>query len=225
VTIATGEQSGIVVLDVDIDDENGISGLDSLDELGIATHPATPTAHTPRGGIHMLFAHPGHFVKTIAGKLGRGLDVRGDGGSITLPPGTGRYWDPHLDLDTLLAPMPAWMVIPEPERPAAPEHRQRPQVRLNAYCEAALDSAVKAICSAPAGQQRETLNREAFSIGRLAGAGALAPALALESLIWAARQMPSHDARRPWRPADVDKIVNASFNDGLRQPREVPDGR
>src|SRR5687768_17346995 len=75
VTIATGEESGIVVLDVDIDIKNAVNGLDALDDLGIATHPQTPTAHTPRGGIHMLFAHPGHFVKTVAGKLGQGLDI------------------------------------------------------------------------------------------------------------------------------------------------------
>jgi hypothetical protein len=172
-----------------------------------------------------LFSWPGHHVKTCTGKLGPGLDVRGDGGSITLPPGRGREWDSHLRLDSVpLAAMPDWMIVPEPPQ-RAPEPRQRPTVSLNRYTEAALDGAVKAICAAPAGQQRDTLNREAFSIGRLAGSGAIAPALAIEALEWAAQQMPSHDARRPWRPDEITRIVRASFSDGLRQPREVPNAR
>jgi len=218
--IATGEPSGVVALDIDIRD--AVNGLDSLDELGIATHPQTVTAHTPSGGIHCLFKWPGHFVKTIAGKLGDGLDIRGDGGSLTLPSGRpDRYWDPVLHIDsTPLAPMPAWMVIPEPVRAPVPD--RRPTVRLNVYCEAALDGAVKAIISAPHGQQQETLNREAFSIGRLAGSGAIAPGLALEALHWAARQIPSHDARRPWRVPELDRWISRSFSEGLRQPRQVP---
>lgn len=58
--VATGAISGIVVLDVDI--KNGVNGFDTLDELGIATHPHTVTAHTESGGVHMVFEHPGHEV-------------------------------------------------------------------------------------------------------------------------------------------------------------------
>ena len=110
--IATGEPSGIVALDADI--REGGSGLDSLELLGINFHPATPTAHTPSGGIHCLFAWPGYEVPCSAGKLGRFLDVRGDGGALILPPGPGRWWDPHLGLDIPVAPLPSWMVIDEP---------------------------------------------------------------------------------------------------------------
>lgn len=221
--IVTGAASGLVVLDVDIDQAKGIDGRDALDALGMATHPATVTAHTPRGGLHLYFRHPGHDVPNSAGKLGRGLDVRGDGGYIVAPPEPGRYFDSHLGLDTPVLPMPAWIVAPEPpEEPHRVPPELRPAVRLSAYCEKALDSAVRAICTAPAGQQRDTLNREAFSIGRLAGGGAIAPSLAIEALIWAARRMPTHDARRPWLPAETDRLVAASFTDGLRHPREVP---
>src|SRR5437763_825694 len=51
--IVTGEASGIVALDIDIRPDG--SGFDSLDELGITTHPIAPTAHTPRGGCAVLF--------------------------------------------------------------------------------------------------------------------------------------------------------------------------
>jgi putative DNA primase/helicase len=223
--IVTGIASGLVVLDIDIDSVKGIDGRDTLDAIGILTHPETLTAHTPRGGLHLFFRHPGHDVPNSAGALGCGLDVRGDGGYVVAPPELGRFFDRHLGLDTPLAPMPAWIVAARAEsvpHGAAKEARQHLAVRLSAYCEAALDSAVGAICTAPAGQQRSTLNREVFNIGRLAGSGAIAPGLALDALIWAARQMPTYNALDPWRPLELDRIVNRSFSEGLRQPRGMP---
>jgi putative DNA primase/helicase len=220
-TIATGERSGVVALDIDL--RPGLSGFDSLEDLGVSLHPETPTSHTPRGGCHLLFAWPGHFVKTVAGKLGRGLDIRGDGGSLMLPPGPGRWWDPHLGPDLPLAPMPAWMILePEHQVDASP----RPILRqpLSRYGEAALDNAVNRIIAAPAGQQRDTLNREAYGIARLVAGGDIPSPLALEALCWAARQMRSHDPRRPWRHNDVKKAVQAAFIDGLARPRR-PDRR
>jgi hypothetical protein len=115
--ITTGEPSGVVALDIDIRPAG--SGFDSLENLGIAFHPESPTAHTPRGGCAVLFRWPGHVVKTVAGMIAPHLDIRADGGSLLLPPGPGRFWDPHLGPDTPLAPMPKWMVIVEPELPAA----------------------------------------------------------------------------------------------------------
>jgi putative DNA primase/helicase len=218
--IATGERSGLVALDIDLRPD--LSGFDSLDDLGVSMHPETPTSHTPRGGCHLLFAWPGHFVKTVAGKLGRGLDIRGDGGSLMLPPGPGRCWDPHLGPDLPLAPMPAWMVILESAHQV--DKTSRPIVRqpLPRYGEVALDNAVNRMIAAPAGAQRDTLNREVFAIAGLVAGGVIPSPLALEALQWAARRMTSHDSHRPWR--ETDKLVNAAFLDGLRHPRQ-PGGR
>jgi hypothetical protein len=96
--IATGEPSGVIALDIDIR-QNG-NGFDSLNDLGIAFHPEGPTAHTPQGGCAVLFRWPGYFVKTCSGELAPHLDIRGDGGSVLLPPGPGRVWDHHLGPDT-----------------------------------------------------------------------------------------------------------------------------
>jgi len=60
VAIATGEPSGIVALDIDVRPEG--SGLDTLENLGIAFHPVTPTALTPSGGFHCWFRWPGYYV-------------------------------------------------------------------------------------------------------------------------------------------------------------------
>jgi hypothetical protein len=114
--------------------------------------------------------------------------------------------------------MPAWMMIAEPEQTDTP----RPFVRqpLGAYGERALDGAVKAIVGAPAGEQRDTLNRECFAIAGLCAGGVIGSPLALESLRWAAGQMPSHDRARPWSTRDLDKAVHDAFIAGLRCPRQ-----
>lgn len=219
VAIATGEESGVVAVDIDVTAE--CSGFDTLEELGVTTHPETPTAHTPRGGCHLLFRHPGRFVKTIAGKLGRGLDIRGDGGSLILPPGPGRAWDAHLGIDTPLASFPAWAVIPDEIRKVA----QAAPVSggLSRYGEVALDNAIRRIVTAGPGSQEATLNTECYSVGRLVGGAVIPASLALDALLWAAGRMPSHDARRPWRARELDRKVRDAFTDGLRQPRGIPD--
>jgi hypothetical protein len=113
------------------------------------------------------------------------------------------------------------MVLAEPAMPApvAAARPARPQ-RLSRYAEAALDAAVKAIVAAPAGQQRDTLNREIYSIARLVAGGAVPAPLAIESLRWAATQLRSYDARRPWRPDELDRMVRSAFADGLARPRQ-----
>jgi hypothetical protein len=105
--LLTGEASGVVGLDVDIKGDR--NGVDALELLGVAFHPITPTAHTPSGGLHLLFRWPGHTVPTTQNAIGAGLEVKGDGSWITLPPGPGRRWDPLVGPETLLAPMPDWM--------------------------------------------------------------------------------------------------------------------
>ena len=226
-SIVTGEPSGVIGLDIDIrvlgaaDRVRTESGFDGLDELGISMLVETPLAHTPRGGCAQLFRWPGHFVKTVSGKLAPHVDIRGDGGSLILPPGPGRYWDPHLGPDTPIAAMPAWMVVedatPEPLPPKLPLRRQR----LTRYAEASLDNAVAQILNAPAGQQRDTLNREVYSIARLARDGVIPVALAFEALLLAALGMRSYDPHRPWRPIEINKLVRAAFTDGLARARRA----
>jgi hypothetical protein len=111
--ITTGKPSGVVALDIDIRPAG--SGFDSLGELGVVLHPEGPTTHTSQGGCAVLFRWPGYCVKTCSGEIGPHIDVRGDGGSIIVPPGPGRFWDPHLGPDTPLPAMPEWMRIVEPE--------------------------------------------------------------------------------------------------------------
>jgi hypothetical protein len=112
--IRTGAASGIIVIDVD--PRHG--GDHTLAELERRHGVLPPTWRfiTGSGGWHSLFKHPGGTVPNSAGKIGIGIDVRGDGGYIAAPPSlhiSGRQYaicvDHHPD-DVPLAAMPAWLI-------------------------------------------------------------------------------------------------------------------
>jgi len=111
--IATG--NGLLVLDVDAS-HDGYETLEQLqDKYGIL--PDTPTVLTGSGGRHIYFRLPeGGTVRNSAGKLGPGLDVRGDGGYVVAPPSTHpngqRYeWLEGQSPDDLpLADAPEWLI-------------------------------------------------------------------------------------------------------------------
>ncbi|WP_306132156.1 bifunctional DNA primase/polymerase [Roseivivax marinus] len=80
----TGERSGVVVLDVDR--KCGVDGLANLRVAGLDPFTITPIiALTPSGGLHFFMRYSGP-LKNSAGLLAAGVDVRGDGGYIVLPP-------------------------------------------------------------------------------------------------------------------------------------------
>ena len=84
VGVATGEASGVWVLDVDVSEEK--RGDDSLAELE-ATQGILPSTYqvlTGGGGLHFYFNHV-EGIRNSGGKLGPGLDVRGDGGYVVGP--------------------------------------------------------------------------------------------------------------------------------------------
>jgi putative DNA primase/helicase len=126
--IATGAKSGLFVLDVD-EVTGGRVALEAL----IASHgdlPKSPTVITGGFGLHLYFRHPGQYVANSTGKVGSGLDVRGDGGYVVAPPSLHRSghryaWkaDRHPDRVTL-AEAPAWLLamIFTPTPRARPEH-------------------------------------------------------------------------------------------------------
>jgi hypothetical protein len=106
--VATG--SGLIVLDVD-----GEQGAESLRVLE-AEHgelPVTVTVETPGGGRHYHFSTEKN-IRNSAGKLGAGLDIRGDGGYVVAPPSQhpngGRYeWLVGPD-ECPVAQAPGWLV-------------------------------------------------------------------------------------------------------------------
>ncbi len=113
VGVATGAASGLVVLDVDA----AKHGPDTLAGLA-AEHgslPTSPRVRTGGGGFHVYFRHPGGRIANNAGKLGPGLDLRGDAGYVVAPPSRHasghRYeWDPQNPITLPLVPFPAWLI-------------------------------------------------------------------------------------------------------------------
>lgn len=86
--IATGEASGgLLVIDLDVDEEKGVDGRESLRRWEMAHGPLpgdTWLSITGRGGYH-YFYQVNRETKNRAG-LYEGVDVRGDGGYIVAPP-------------------------------------------------------------------------------------------------------------------------------------------
>jgi len=108
IIVLTGEISGIVAIDVDPrhGGDEAIKGR----EL-----PETPISLTGGGGVHYLYAWPGHEVKNATNVL-PGVDFRGDGGYIIAPgsmhsSGRTYEWDStaHPD-DVDLGALPQWFL-------------------------------------------------------------------------------------------------------------------
>ncbi len=89
VGLVTGARAGYFVLDVDTE-KGGGEALQEL-ERQIGALPPTWTTCTGGGGRHYFFMHPGFLVRGSAGRLGRGLDVRGEGGQVVAPGSRSRH--------------------------------------------------------------------------------------------------------------------------------------
>lgn len=115
VGLACGSVSRIVVVDSD-----GEAGVAELTRRG---YPATWTARSGAGGLHVYFEAPGH---PVGNWRIRGVgDLRADGGYVVAPPSRhrcgGRYeWLPGLSpWEVGLATAPEWVPLGEP-RTVAP---------------------------------------------------------------------------------------------------------
>ena len=220
----TGRMSGRWVLDIDVKDP-AADGFDTLEDLGLSILPETPVVHTASGGLHVYFDAGPRELRNSCSKIGPGLDVRGDGGYVILPsPHSGYVWDPLYNFETVApARAPDWLWPPRPSRPpcAGPI---APTAGLRRYGEAAITAACNAIVRAPNTEQEVTLNTECFSIGTLAGAGAVPADMALRALLRATAAMPDYDPQYPWRTEEVEAKVRRAFNDGRKHPREARRG-
>jgi hypothetical protein len=113
--VVTGGISGIVVLDID-PRHDGAESLTAL-EARHGALPETVESVTGGGGRHVYFAHPGREIRNRVG-LAPGIDMRGDGGCIIVPPsmhpsGKRYRWKPgHAPGQLKLAPLPVWLEQP-----------------------------------------------------------------------------------------------------------------
>lgn len=194
VAVATGRESGFFVLDLDGDDAVQVFCRIQA-EVGERL-PLTITSKTARGW-HAFFAMPtDRDVRNSASKVGAGIDVRGTGGYVVLPPSPhpsgARYtWSPGLaPWEVPAATAPSWLV-----------DRAAPGVRLGFtvsrafasihrrhYVRAAVEAEVGAVASAPEGTRNDQLNRSAFALARFVASGDAEAFDLASELAWAATQ-------------------------------------
>ncbi len=116
--IVTGEISGLLVIDVDVDPSKQLNGGKALGELEgkYGALPKTVQVATPRGGRHLYFRYlQGYDVRNSAGILGEGLDVRGNFGYVVgvpsiLPNGNYEFVPGHSFEEIGLAAPPDWLL-------------------------------------------------------------------------------------------------------------------
>ncbi len=82
IAVACGKESGIYVVDVDVNTATGKNGWKSME--GLPSLPKTVCQNTPRGGCHLFY----YTDNPPANKnnLLRGVDIRGDGYYVLLAP-------------------------------------------------------------------------------------------------------------------------------------------
>jgi hypothetical protein len=190
-----GVRTGGSVIVLDIDGEAGAASI-----AGKVIQP-TWMAKTGRGR-HVWFRHPGGRVANFAHRL-PGLDLRGDGGYVVVPPsvhvsGVGYVWLAS-PWDIELAEAPGWLLeliasslAPKPSSSTLPRHQSYPTPDTATPDWAALLQGV------PEGQRHDVAVRAA---GHYLGIGIDPEEVEAMLLDFAARCQPPHD------PQDVKRIV------------------
>lgn len=173
--IVTGARSQLVVVDVDprYGGDDTLEMLVERRELSVATL----TARTGSGGVHLCYRLPsGHKAANTSGRLPGvgdtpGIDVRGDGGYIVAAPSSHRSgdryrWDPH---SPTVRAAPSCTLCVQRRSSVGTEARG---VTGSGYAQRAVDGELARIATSVEGVRNDTLNRAAFSLGTLVGAGA-----------------------------------------------------
>ncbi|RVL38002.1 bifunctional DNA primase/polymerase [Sinorhizobium meliloti] len=232
VGIPTGEQLGAWVLDVDVhkdDDGKIINGYEALAalEAKYGELPPTATAKTAGGGEHRYFKYvPGVRNR---GKLGAGLDVRGSGGYVIAPgsrTGDGREYvwiDYEGEGLPPLSDAPEWLL--ELVLPPAPTHTATSPYTYaggenEAYVERAVSDELRLLAETTQGGRGEQVNRSAFSLGTLVGAGVLSRSEAEAGLFDAAyaNGVVAKDGER-----EIRAKIRRGLDAGIKQPRVIPE--
>lgn len=102
--LVTGKISGVVVLDLDLKHGRHSS------EFSI---PATTCAKSGNGGEHFYFKHGGSYITTKSAISGPGVDMRGDGGYVLLPPSeneSGGIYEWILSPEEGFTNIPEWLL-------------------------------------------------------------------------------------------------------------------
>lgn len=217
VGLACGGPSGIYVIDLD-----GMKGLGSWEGLE-AFYGDSPTliSVTGSGGIHRVYSIPealGELPNT-AGKLGPGIDTRGNGGYIVCPPsvhpnGTPYRWLSWRDPE----PLPQWIV--DKVKGEAPATQRRPRAihykadKDDRLAVRILQEECEEVAACPPGARNHTLFRCAASMAELVGGGELTAGTMIDAMTAAGLAC---GLSRP----EVDRTISSALKTGYENPRII----
>jgi len=185
---------------------------------------------TPSGGVHDYFRQPvAHCLSNSAGKIGGGIDTRGDGGYVIAPGAVlpdGRTYSVISGALSSSPPVPpdlaaylATKPLPEPNsRPVPDTARTMPlgggaalSPRSAAYVAKTVADECERVRQAPTGQRNATFNSAVFSLATMVKNFAVGAA-EMDALKSAA-----HAAGLDG--LEVEATFNSALDAGLRQPR------
>ncbi len=204
VGIPTGERSGLLVLDVDLDK----GGFESLEAL-TSSLPDTYTVRTGGGGAHFYFRYPpGSNIRNSASLLAPGLDIRGEGGYVIAPPShtTGPY---AVLSGRPLADPPEWLSEPLRSHPRASVSRPKPPITARGSRSATLPEVL------PEGGRNHGLTRIA---GRLRARGC-----DVADLFLALEKINENQCAPPLPAPEVRKIARSVCRYPVGVPAREPD--
>lgn len=230
--IVAGSDSGIWVLDCDIDKQTG----ETIGEAWLARMeekygalPLHPIQRTPSGGSHHVFAWPEDGLP-LPRRIGAApcVDVLGEGGYFIGYPSVlekGVYRWEQLPSKVKPPPAPEWLLdIARRKEETIPVEIKRSD-GTNAYGRAALSRICEEIASTPPGRQEVTLVERATRIGSIAAHGDIEQSEAFSALVDAGMRMAN--AGKPWTRREIETKVKRAMEFGSRdpyvpRPREKP---
>jgi putative DNA primase/helicase len=111
VGVATGQPSGFFVFDVD-PDSGGLESAKALGDKYGKFFTSTRSHRTGSGGYHLLFAMPDFDLGNARGGLSEypGIDIRGTGGQIVMPPSVSAKGGYTLKGDREIMAAPSWLL-------------------------------------------------------------------------------------------------------------------
>lgn len=217
----TGPTSGVWALDIDL--PHGPETLAKL-EAEHTPLPATLSQQTGGGGEQKLFQWDGKKIKNSTQKIGPGVDVRGEGGYVVIPPSLHISGKRYKWTDRS-APVvaPPWLVeLALQKRTPPPRPKKRSAVLSNAgspYGLAALSAERQAVATALEGERNDTLNRASFAGGQLLAGGELRDRAEVESELLQA----AVDAGL--EPSEAARTIQSGLCAGMEQPRSAPEAQ
>ena len=221
-----GSASGLFVIDLDVKHgENGFETLAAL-EAEFGPLPETLMAETWSGGRHLFFQFPSldptkyKPLGNSAKLLGPGIDTRGEGGYIIVPPSPigGKYY--RYINDAKPAILTEWAIEKLRKSIVEAQAAQAPPPPLSymdianggtAYGLAALEEILREMANCPKGKSNETLNKLSFRLGQLVSSNDLTVSAA-ESIKYCSR-LTARNTRE-----EIEKTFNSGFQNGQQFP-------